>query len=246
MDEGYTLEDYTELIIERDRLAKEAEQYHISYVKRFGALVEKCFFLKIECIRCKKIISEFLKLLNRGETAGSVTLEELKQLVSGEMKEYDEQLKSISAIRKLKSTVTAYELAQIKKIYHKVATRIHPDINPQLFGNEEVKQLWEDITLAYKGNNLERMKELEAVASAVIAKYCDDVVAVVIGDIDDKVRKVKEQIENIKSTDPYQYKFLLEDEEMCAETEKRLQSEIDNYQAYLDELQIQMEAMGIK
>ena len=192
------------------------------------------------------MISEFLKLLNRGETAGSVTLEELKQLVSGEMKEYDEQLKSISAIRKLKSTVTAYELAQIKKIYHKVATRIHPDINPQLFGHEEVKQLWEDLTLAYKGNNLERMKELEAVASAVIAKYCDDVVAVVIGDIYDKVRKVKEQIETIKSTYPYQYKFLLEDEEMCAETEARLQTEIDNYQAYLDDLHIQMDDMGIK
>ena len=83
MEESHTLQDYTELIIERDRLAKEAEQYHISYVKHFGVLIEKCFSLKIECIRCKKMISEFLKLMNRGVPPESVSLDDLKLMVRG-------------------------------------------------------------------------------------------------------------------------------------------------------------------
>ena len=175
----------------------------------------------------------------------SKSLEQIRKAVNAEMASYEEQLKSIAAIRAQTGTVTSYELAQIKKIYHKIATRIHPDINPQLFGNEEVKELWENVTSAYRSNDLDRMKELEAVASTVIAKYCGDVVAVVIGDLDEKIEEIKAQIAEIKSTDPYQYKYLLEDEESCAETEKNLKSEIEEYQEYLDYLNSQMEALGI-
>lgn len=242
------LQEYTELIIERDRLSKEAQDYQVSYVKRFGELIEKSFSLKIECIRCKKMISRYIKIVNggKGDDSKKVTLDYLRILVSEEMAGYDEQLKNIIEIRKLDDPVSDYEIAQIKKIYHKIAMRIHPDINPQLFGNEEVKKLWEDISLAYKGNNLERMKELEAVAAAVISKYCDDVVAVVIGNIDEKIAKVKEEIETIKSTEPYMYRFLLEDEEMCAEKEAQLKAEIDDYQRYLNDLNADLETLGIK
>lgn len=246
MSEGNTLQDYTDLIIERDRLSKEAALLNAAYIRRFGALIEKAFSLKIECIRCKKIIAEYMKMVNRGKDSGSVTLDELKELVEEEMAPYEEQLKDISKIRKSKETVSAYELAQIKKIYKSIATRIHPDINPQLFGHEEIRSLWEDVSSAYKSNNLERMKELEALAAALIAKYGDDVVAVVVGDLDEKIAKVKAQIEEIKSTDPYQYKFLLDDEEACEETEKDLNAEIETYQQYLDDLNSQIESLGIK
>lgn len=245
MAEDNTLQDYTDLILERDRLSKEAELYRLDYIKRFGELIEKSFSLKIECIRCKKIISEYLKAVNRGAGSKGMTLEQIRKAVNAEMASYEEQLKSIAAIRAQTGTVTSYELAQIKKIYHKIATRIHPDINPQLFGNEEVKELWENVTSAYRSNDLDRMKELEAVASTVIAKYCGDVVAVVIGDLDEKIEEIKAQIAEIKSTDPYQYKYLLEDEEACVETEKNLKSEIEEYQEYLDYLNSQMEALGI-
>ena len=116
MSEG-TLREYTELIIERDRLAKEAQDYQISYVRRFGELIEKSFSLKIECIRCKKMISQYIKIVNRGAggDSGRVTLDYLRALVSEEMAEYDEQLNNIIEIRKLNDPVSDYEIAQIKK-----------------------------------------------------------------------------------------------------------------------------------
>ena len=67
-----------------------------------------------------------------------------------------------------------------------------------------------------------------------------------IQDLEDRISALEQEISYITEKDPYQYKFLLEDEEMCAETEARLQTEIDNYQAYLDDLHIQMDDMGIK
>ena len=51
---------YEEVLLRRDNLRKEAEHFHMEYIREFGSLIIKAFEIKVECIRKKKMI--FLKV----------------------------------------------------------------------------------------------------------------------------------------------------------------------------------------
>ena len=42
---------YEEVLLRRDNLRKEAEHYHMEYIRVFGDLITDAFEKKIECIR---------------------------------------------------------------------------------------------------------------------------------------------------------------------------------------------------
>ena len=51
------LERYEALILQRDRLAKEADHYQLEYFREFGELITDAFQARIDCIALKKSIS---------------------------------------------------------------------------------------------------------------------------------------------------------------------------------------------
>ena len=51
------LSKYEELLLRRDNLRKQAENYNLAYIREFGDLIEEEFRIKIECIRKKKEIA---------------------------------------------------------------------------------------------------------------------------------------------------------------------------------------------
>ena len=50
-------EQYENLILQRDRLEKEAEQYRMNYFREFGELITDAFQARIDCIALKKSIA---------------------------------------------------------------------------------------------------------------------------------------------------------------------------------------------
>lgn len=231
---------YEELLIRRDNLIKESFQLEMDYMREFGDEILKLFELKLTCIRKKKTITYCQAIANRGE---AINQNELQDYLLKEMAAYQAQLNEMvdnNNAAKKSATISQIELMQIKKIHRRLAKVLHPDINPLTEKNEKLMDLWQRIMLAYSCNNLKDLQELELLVNAALDELGKDgVIEIDIPNIDEKISKVEEEIAQIINTDPYLYKFLLQDENAVEEKHKALNEEMKIYEDYekqLDEL----------
>lgn len=237
------LTEYENLLLFRDELNKEALHYEAEYTRVFGSLVLKLFKLKIECIKFKKSIEFCERIRNRGQ---SVNPRELQDFLDHEMAAFNQELEHLkrkNEIARNAKAITEFDLIQIKRIYHKLAKSLHPDINPAFAKSKELKELWIRICSAYKANDLPLLKELEILVNrAMDGKRNIDFA---IPDIANRIISVKEEIREIENTDPYQYKFILNDPNIVKEKKKILKEEIGNFENHRKELEDLYNSLGI-
>lgn len=238
---------YEELINRRDELKKEAFQYHADYVREFGDLILELFRKKIECIQKKKTIEYCQAALNHGK---SVDQAQLQAYLEKEMADFQTQLRDMVEEHEaaLKSTVvTEKDLLEIKRIYHRLVKKIHPDINPAVTGSEELMDLWHRVSLSYSCNDLKALQELEIlVMQALESASFDDLD---IPDIEEKIIELEREIKEIMETDPYQYKFLLADSKAVEAKKEDLRAEMKTYEDYSKQLDEVLEGIlgsGVK
>lgn len=229
---------YEELLLRRDALKKEAFQYERAYIREFGDLLLEIFQLKIECIRKKKTIEYCQAEANHGR---SVDSEKLNEYLAKELwtftEQFDEMVKDNEAAKN-SETITEKDLLQIKKIYHRTVKLIHPDINPITNESDQLKELWQRLITAYNCNDLKFMEETEVLILNFLEKVWDDddEVEFDIPDINDKIEDLEKEIKIIRETDPYQYKYILEDDELTRAKKDSLLEEKKSYEDYNEQL----------
>lgn len=228
--------EYERLLLERDTKEKEAGSLRTAYIKEFGELINKSFEMKLECIKKKKSVAFCQMYVNHGK---KVNVTELQRYLDHEMSEYNEKLKGmLSDYEWCKQAEVATELTVLKAktLYRKLAKKIHPDMNPMTAGNKELLELWGRIVEAYHMNDAEKLKELEVLVYAVLDEVdiADGIPE--IENIEEKIQALKDEIERIITTDPYQYSLLLDDEDAVIQKKQELQKEIDEYTRYAREL----------
>ena len=156
-----SLARYEELLLRRDTLRKQAEQYQISYLREFGDLIVESFTLRVECIRKKKIIAYCQQRVNPGK---SIDGAQLDRYIEREMDAYQSDLNDIvrrnKAVRE-STTISEYDAYRIKKMYRGLAKLIHPDLHPELEADPRIREFWHSIVLAYEYNQLKDMEELD-------------------------------------------------------------------------------------
>ena len=230
---------YEELLIRKDEVKKQAFQYERAYVREFGDLILEVFQMKLESIRKKKTIEYCQIFVNKGE---SVDQNALQAYLAKELAEYKEKLDGMirdNEAAKKSEKVTEADMLKIKRIYHHLVTKIHPDINPITQENEELKGLWQRLIVAYNCNDLKEMEETEVLVNSLLEKLNLGTLDITIPDIDEKIIEIEAEIEKITSTDPYQYKYLLEDSEAVEQKKQDLRKEFKEYEDYgkqLDEI----------
>lgn len=234
---------YEELLTRRDEVKKQAFQYERAYVREFGDLILQVFQLKIECIRKKKTIEYCQVFINRGQ---SVDQNALQEYLQKELAEYqaqlDDMIKDNEAAKK-HERVTEADMLKIKRIYHRLVKKIHPDINPITSENEELMGLWERLVIAYNCNDFKEMEEIEVLVNAVLDKLDLGTMDITIPNIDEKIAEIQAEIERITNTDPYQYKFLLEDAEAVEQKKQELRDELKEYEDYSKQLDEMLDGM---
>jgi hypothetical protein len=177
---------------------------------------------------------------NRGK---HVDVNEMQQYIHREMSVYQEQLNDMirnnNACKRM-CVIPEEEVMKIKHIYRSIVKRLHPDLNPLTSQHEELMELWRRNITAYQCNDLGELEELEILVDKALASLGEGSITIYIPDIDVKIEKIYMEIEKIRSTDPYQYKFLLEDISLVAEKKSELKSELEEYQTYKSQLQEQL------
>ena len=220
--ENTSYAQYEELLLERDRLAKEAGQIWTVYVQTFGQLMTDIFEEKVACIRQKKLIAHYQTAANRGEP---IDAEALEKKLEQEMASYQAELS------------TNYEVERAKTLYRRLAKLLHPDIRPETDREEVLMKLWHRITEAYGRNDVKSLAELEVLARKALKDLAiDGATRVEIPDLEERISQVRKEIESIKSKEPYTYRELLEDESAVEQKKQELTSELETYRSYHQEL----------
>jgi predicted nucleic acid-binding Zn-ribbon protein len=97
--------------------------------------------------------------------------------------------------------------------------------------------LWIRITEAYGRNDVKALAELEVLARKALKDLeIDGVTNVEIPDLEERISRVRDEIEEIKTKEPYTYRALLEDEEAAEKKKQELQKELEEYRNYHKEL----------
>ncbi len=244
--ENASYEEYEALLIRRDALRKEALKYKVRYINEFGDLVTRVFRSTVACIERKKIITWCQSRRSRDLPLNSADLD---VYITSVMEEYYGRLHDMIAENKaLKQSEPVSELTfrKIKSLYRKLARRIHPDIHPELAGDQTVQELWERIRSAYSRNDLEELEDAQAVLDHYLREAGYPGGQPEITGIAARISALNREIETILHTDPYRYKYLLMDEDAVREKKEELEAEIQEYENYAEQLDEVIDAFGIR
>lgn len=229
-------ERYKYLLLRKDAIKKEAFVYEQEYIRQFGDLIAECFEMKIECIKKKKIITYIQRIINNG---GKPNQNDIDNYINNCMKEYDKQLKAIlqsNEDAKKAEVISEYTVKQVKTIYYRIAKLIHPDMNPNIANDTQIKTLWNRVVIAYECNDLDEIEELEFLVKNYLEEINYQTSDIAIPNIDEKIVLLNQEINRILETDPYQYRYILMDIDMINTKKQELLLEIKDYQNYSKEL----------
>lgn len=227
---------YEKLLLERDALKKEAGSCLTAYLREFGELITRVFEKKIDCISRKKSIAFCQAAVNRGEM---IPADDLQKYLASTMAEYKKQLSEMAEdYKKAKLSKTSSEFAyvQCKSLYRKIAKLIHPDINPAAWKYPEISDLWDRTVAAYGMNDAEELQAVEVLVHKVLDDNGFDPDEIKIDNLEERIRQLEAENLRIISTDPYQYKDLLENADAVAQKKKDLEEEYESYVKYAKEL----------
>ena len=132
------------------------------------------------------------------------------------------------------------EVLKIRQIYRRIAKKLHPDLNPLTEQHKELMELWLRNLTAYQCNDLKEIEEVEFLVDQALAALGEGKTTITIPDIDEKIENLYKEIDKIKSTDPYLYKEILNDESLIKEKKQELENELIEYTTYAEQLDQQL------
>ena len=233
-DSKYT--EYEDLLLKRDQLEKEAEQIWIVYQQLFGQLMTELFEEKIECIKNKKIIAYYQMAINHG---GKIDAKSMQDHIDKEMTSYYIELRQMLKEKEEAEKAghsTPYEVKRAKELYRRLAKLLHPDLNPFTDSDKKLQELWVRVRIAYGANDVRGLTELEVLVRNALRELGIEGSRAEIPDIEGKIVAVREEIEEICTTEPYTYGALIEDGEAIEKKKKELCDELEEYKRYRKEL----------
>ena len=229
---------YEELLLKKSALLKECLLLEQEYTRIFGEAILTLNRLQIECAKKKKTIEFCQMSLNRGEEPDEKALQEFIRRATREMQEHLRRLAEEYESSKKNARISEKDLLKIRKIYRRAAKLLHPDLHPEVAESEELRDLWNRMSVAYACNDLKELEELEVLAAAALADRNGTEWKVEVPDLEQRTKDLEAEIAEIMDNDPYQFRFLLEDPEAIEEKMKSLQEQIAlfrDYAARLDE-----------
>ena len=132
--------------------------------------------------------------------------------------------------------ISEFRLNRAKKIYRRLTKILHPDINKKTTEDENFRELWEKVALAYQKTDVDALDDLEVLVRRAMETKGDESFELNLDDIEERIERLENQINEILTTEPYIYGELLKDEEKKQAHREQLRAEHDDYEQYLESL----------
>ncbi len=234
-----------ELLMERDELKKEIRAIRMEYVRIFGEERLEEFSLQVRAVRLKKEIAWIVRRLNTNE---AVDPDQMKDEIDQVMSSYETQLSNMAgeyAAVKEAEEVSEEDARKIRQIYHRIAKSIHPDLHPELAGNEDAQLLWHAVSLAYELNDLEELENLETQLLILLPEHSEAGLSDFEFSFDPRKRliRIQDQIDDLLKDPVFELREWIETEEGRRQRKALFEKSILKLQAYLELLEEQKEML---
>ena len=240
---------YSELITKRDDLLQhEIPRLEALYMDAIGQLQyeELCLQYDIALLKFERDLLQ--SYINRGEepdikvVAQKVdeTAETFNQNIHQEEEKIKKAKKYIEEHKEENSKQKEAEKIELKQIYKRLVHRLHPDLHPEQ--TEWERELFLKVQEAYRNEDLERLRQLEAELNAGVP--FTSVESDTVEDWEERVKKLKEQIAaiedeitRIEHEFPFTYRDKLNDQEWIAAQKEEIRVRIERLQEEKERLE---------
>lgn len=137
----------------------------------------------------------------------------------------------------------------LKDLYRKIIKKLHPDVNPN--ATEHEQELFRRATQAYEDGDIETLQEIydEVFSGAGMeSEQVDDLSPEELLEIkkklEEQIRVLQADLNEIKSRNPYRYKELLDDPEKLSLVQAALQEAIRLYEEEIKRLNAELEKIN--
>lgn len=112
------------------------------------------------CARLKRKAELVQACLNRGQPPDFAAIETALEVefLAWQQRVQETAQKIEAAQFRLGHLLAPGEDAELKKLYHALVKKLHPDVNPELL--DEMKDLWLQVVAAYEAGDLQKLKTL--------------------------------------------------------------------------------------
>ena len=200
------------------------------YVLNFGLLEFKLYKKDLELSKLKRKLQLIQIERNNGQ---SIDINKINKKVEEEFKEYNENLKKhLDELEEAKNNPGIYlskeDSAKIKRLYKKCVFKLHPDLNKNI--TEHEKNIFIKMTEAFKNGDLNTLEVL-------YYQMSDDEIdsTLDIEKLNELIDEMKEKVNAIKNSYPYNKKELLTDLNRKFEYKKDLNNLINDYDIKINE-----------
>jgi len=230
--------EYSELVAKRDDMVLcEAPRLEAMYMEAVGQLQYEILMLDIDIALLKYERDLIQAYLNRGEEpdeeAIKVQVEQSAQAYQENLHEEEEKIKKAKAYveehKEENSKEKDAEKLSLKQLYKRLVHRLHPDLHPEQ--TEWERELFLRVQEAYRNQDLEKLKQLEAELDAGMPSTAAENDSIEVWE--ERIQKLKEQIaairkeiETLENDFPFTYRERLYDQEWISANQQELRAEI--------------------
>jgi hypothetical protein len=240
---------YSNLITKRDDLVlHEIPRLEALYMEAIGQLQyeELCLQYDIALLKFERDLLQ--AYINRGEEPDikvvAQKVDETAETFNQNIHQEEEKIKKAKAYieehKEENSKQRDAEKLELKQIYKRLVHRLHPDLHPEQ--TEWERELFLKVQEAYRNEDLERLRQLEAELNAGMP--FTSVESDTIEDWEERVKKLKEQItaveeeiDRIEHEFPFTYRDKLNDQEWIAAQKEEIRVRIERLQEEKERLE---------
>lgn len=226
------LELYTQF---KDMTDNEPLLYSV-YLNKLGYLLFELFEKKTECSRLKMKMELIQTALNRDEKPDIPVIEvKLNTLLSNYYQQINKNAETLETAKQvLRDLLPPEFVAELKEIFHLLCKKLHPDLNPHQTEND--KDLFLKVKAAYDLNDLTELKKILLNLDSK-QEPAEQTTQQTTGEkrkkldfISKNIAVLKERIEKLNETFPYNMKDVLNDDDKVTAEQDAVKVQINFYE----------------